>query len=200
MTAASGRPKADERPILGTGRGRIIALAVAVGAALPVAAIHRWGDDPASRWAALQRTSDGARFWEWAAVAGSPGFWLAAAVVGFGVAAGMNWGNTARWTGVLLLGIVLAALANIAVIGEARGAATCGAVACVLTLSQPRGWPFWAAAGGVLATARLIATGAPASEILVSALLGTLGVLVVEYGWHTVAPDAPPRRGADPRS
>lgn len=200
MNADARRPAADDRPILGVGRGRMVALAVAVGSILPVAVIHRWGDGPIANWAAVQRTSEGARFWEWAALAGGPAFWLTAAVVGFGVAAGLNWSNTARWTGVLALGIVLAALANIAVLGEARGAATAGTVACVLALWQPRAWPAWAAAAGLLAVARLIATGAPASGIVVSALVGTLGVLLVEFAWHTVAPDAPPRRGADPRS
>lgn len=199
MSSAEGAQAAG-RPVLGAGRGRIIAFAIAAGAVLPVAILRRHADAPVARWADLQRSAEGARFWEWAGVIGAPAFWLSASVIGFGVAAGLNWNNTARWMGVLALGVLWAGLANIAVAGEARGTATTGVVACMLVLWQPRGWPIWSGLAAILAIARMIATGAPASATIVSVLLGVLGVLVVEFAWYTVAPDAPPRRGADPRS
>jgi hypothetical protein len=31
-------------------------------------------------------------------------------------------------------------------------------------------------------------------------LLGALGPVVIEFGWHAAVPDAPPLRGADLRS
>ena len=191
----SDRP-ARGRPILGVGRGRIIALAVTLGAVFPIALIHRHGDAAVARWSAAQRAAEGSVFWHWAAVLGSPLTWLAMAVVGFGVAAGMNWSNTARWMGVLAFGVVIAGLGDIAVAGETLGSATVGAVACTLTLWQSRGWPIWAGLGIVAAIGRMIASGASASSALTGVLLGVLGVLVVEFCWHAVAPQAPPRRGA----
>ena len=184
------------KPILGSGRGRIVALATVVGSVFPIAIIHRHGDAVVARWATVERTAEANWFWPWAAFLASPLLWMVAAVVGFGIAAGMNWANTARWMGMLALGVMFAGLADIAVGGEARGCATVGAAACVLTLWQSRGWPLWAGLGTIAAIGRMIASGATASHALTGVVLGILGVLVVEFCWYAVAPATPPRRGA----
>ena len=133
------------RPILGVGRGRMIVIACALGIVFPVAIMRSHGDALVERWSAAQRAVDGNTFWAWAAFFGSPFFWFTASVVSFGVAAAFNWSNTARWTGMLALGVMWSGLADIAVAGEALGTATVGAAACVMTLWQPRLWPFCAA-------------------------------------------------------
>ena len=72
------RPK----PILGTGRGRIIAFATVVGAVFPITLIRRHANEPVVRWAAAQRVGEGNWFWPWASFLGSPLPWLAASVIG----------------------------------------------------------------------------------------------------------------------
>ena len=200
MTAAPAPRTARERPILGTGRGRVVAVGIAVGSVLPIAAMHRYGDPSVARWAAAHRAADQEAFWPWAAFLGGPLFWTAASVVGFGIAAAFNWSNTARWMGMLALAVMWAGIADSAVAGEALGTATVGAVACVLTLWQSRGWPLWAGLGLIAATGRMIASGGSASASIVGLLLGILGALVVEFCWHAAAPATPPRRGAELQS
>jgi hypothetical protein len=189
-----------DRPILGVGRGRIVVLAVAVGAVLPVAVLRARGDALVEAWCAAQRTPTELAAWRWASFAGSPVLWLVTSVVGFGIAGGMNWTNTARWMGMLAFGVLWAALADIAVGGEIRGAATLGAVACTLGMWSPRSWPIWAAAALLAAMGRLVTKDLEASSALVGALLGALGPVVIEFGWHAAAPESPPLRGADLRS
>ena len=200
MSAATATRTARERPILGTGRGRVVAIGIAAGSVLPVAAMHRYGDPEVARWAAAHRAADPDAFWPWAAFVGGPLFWSAVSVVGFGIAAAFNWSNTARWMGMLALAVMWSGIADIAVAGEALGTATVGAVACVLTLWQSRGWPLSAGLGLIAATGRMIASGGSASASIVGLLLGILGALVVEYCWHAAAPATPPRRGAELQS
>ncbi len=188
------------RAILGTGRGRIIALAVVVGSVLPVAVLRLRGDALVARWTATQHDADSALIWRWASFLGSPGFWFFGAVLGFGVAAAFNWGNTARWMGMLALAVMWAGLADIAIAGNTAGTATVGAVACVLMLWQPRAWPIWAGLALVMAVGRMVTNGPTTSRTAIGVLLGTFGVLLIEYGWHHASPDAPPKRGASPRS
>lgn len=189
-----------DRPILGVGRGRIVVIAVAVGAIFPVALLRTHGDALVAQWGAAQRSPTELTAWRWMSFAGSPVLWLVTAVVGFGIAGGMNWVNTARWMGMLAFGVLWAALADIAVAGEIRGAATIGAVACTLGLWSPRSWPIWAAVALLAATGRLIVRDLDASSVLVGVLLGALGPVVIEFGWHAAVPDSPPLRGADLRS
>lgn len=188
------------RPILGVGRGRTIVIACALGSVFPIALMRSHGDALVARWSAAQRAIDDNTFWAWAAFFGSPFFWFTASVIGFGVAAAFNWSNTARWTGMLVLGVMWSGLADIAVAGEALGTATVGAAACVLTLWQPRLWPFCAALALVTATGRMIASGSSVSSAVVGLLLGVGGVLIIEYGWYAALPRTPPIRGANPQS
>lgn len=189
-----------DRPILGVGRGRIVVIAVAVGAIFPVALLRSHGDALIAGWCSAQRSPAELAAWRWSSFAGSPVLWLVTSVIGFGIAGGMNWSNTARWMGMLAFGVLWAALADIAVAGEIRGAATVGAVACTFGLWSPRGWPIWAAVALLAATGRLIVRDLDASSVLVGTLLGALGPVVIEFGWHAAAPDSPPLRGADLRS
>jgi len=188
------------RPILGVGRGRMIVIACALGAVFPIAIMRSHGDALVERWSTAQRAVDGNTFWAWAAFFGSPFFWFTASVIGFGTAAAFNWSNTARWTGMLALGVMWSGLADIAVAGEALGTATVGAAACVVTLWQPRLWPFCAALAIVTATGRMIASGSSASAAGIGLLLGVAGVLIIEFGWYAAAPQTPPIRGANPQS
>jgi hypothetical protein len=189
-----------DRPILGVGRGRVVVLAVAVGSVLPIALLRARGDALVEAWCAAQRSPAELAAWRWASFAGSPVLWLVTSVVGFGIASGMNWINASRWMGMLAFGVLWAALADIAVGGEIRGAATLGAVACTLGLWSPRTWPIWAAVALLSATGRLVTKDLEASAALVGMLLGALGPVVIEFGWHAAVPDAPPLRGADLRS
>lgn len=186
----------QDRPILGAGRGRIVVFAVAAGAVLPVLALRRFGDAAAAEWVARHGGS-ALEAWRWAALAGRPLLWVIAAVVGFGVASGMNWPNTARWTGMVLLAVLWAGLANIAVSGEASGAATIGATACALALWAPRAWPIWGALALLAAGGQVLTAGARPSTTLLGALLGALGPVLLEFCWHAAVPDAYPVRGAD---
>jgi hypothetical protein len=188
------------RPILGVGRGRMIVIACALGIVFPVAIMRSHGDALVERWSATQRAVDGNTFWAWAAFFGSPFFWFTASVIAFGVAAAFNWSNTARWTGMMALGVMWSGLADIAVAGEALGTATVGAAACVVTLWQPRLWPFCAALALVTATGRMIASGSSVSAAVVGLFLGVMGVLIIEFGWYSAAPRTPPIRGANPQS
>ena len=189
-----------DRPILGVGRGRIVVLAVAAGAVFPIALLRTHGDRLIEAWCATHRAPTELPAWRWASSLGSPILWLVTAVVGFGIASGMNWVNTSRWMGMLAFGVLWAALADIAVGGEVRGAATLGAVACTLGLWSSRGWPIWAAVALLSATGRLVTRDIDASSTLVGMLLGALGPVVIEFGWHAAAPDSPPLRGSDLRS
>lgn len=189
-----------DRPILGVGRGRIVVIAVAVGAIFPVALLRSHGDALVGQWCAAQRSPAELAAWRWTSFAGSPLLWLVTSVVGFGIASGMNWVNTSRWMGMLAFAVLWAALADIAVAGEIRGAATIGAVACTLGLWSPRSWPIWAAVALLAATGRLVVRDLDASSVLVGMLLGALGPVVIEFGWHAAVPDAPPLRGAELRS
>ncbi|MFO0962931.1 MAG: hypothetical protein U0625_08500 [Phycisphaerales bacterium] len=188
------------RAILGTGRGRVIALAVVLGAAIPIGILRWRGDALVARWTQAQAGDEGAFLWRWASFLGSPLFWFFTAVLGFGLAAAFNWPNTARWMGMLALAVMWAGLADIAVGGNTAGAATVGAIACVLTLWQPRAWPIWTGLAFVTAVGRMVTTGVSTSHVAASVLLGTAGVLLIEYGWHHCTPEAPPKRGAAPRS
>lgn len=189
-----------DRPVLGVGRGRIIVLAVAVGSALPIALLRSRGDAMIEAWCATQRSPSDLGAWWWASFLGSPVLWLPASVVGFGIASGMNWINTSRWMGMLAFGVLWAALADIAVGGQIRGAATLGAVACTLVLWSPRSWPIVAGFLGLSTVGRLVVRDLDASSALVGILLGALGPVVIEFGWHAAVPDAPPLRGTDLRS
>jgi hypothetical protein len=189
----------QDRPILGAGRGRIAVLAVAVGAVLPIALLHRFADSAVADW--TRRHPDAPlQAWHWAAFAGRPLAWFAAAVVGFGVASGMNWPNTARWMGMLALSVLWAGLADIAVTGEAAGAATAGAACCTLGLWGARTAPIWGALAALACVGQVLTQGAAPSATLAGALLGALGPVLLEYCWHAAAPDAVPVRGADWRS
>lgn len=188
------------RPILGMGRGRVAVLAVAVGAIIPVTVLATLGNPVVERWAATHRGSPDRSLWWWAAFLGGPLAWIVTAIVGYGIASGMNWPNTARWTGMLALAVLWAGLADIAVGGEAVGTATVGAVGCTLCLWQPRAWPIWAALGLLAAAGRMIDSGASASSAVVGLLLGALGGVVIEYAWHAASGGYAPVRGADLRS
>ena len=193
-------PSSDDRAILASGRGRVVALAIAVGAVLPVAILRHRGDALLAGWAASQRAGDAQGFWRWIGIAGSPGAWLVAAVVGFGTAAAFNWPNTARWMGLLALAVLWAGLADIAVAGQSSGMATIGAATCTLILWQGRAWPLWLGLGMLIAIGRIVADGGTGSGLLLGSVLGTLGVLAIEYAWHHASPDAPPLRGASAAS
>jgi hypothetical protein len=188
-----------ERAILEAGIGRVAVLGVAAGAVLPYAILVRFGDQRVAGWADAHRVA-GDRTWEWLAFLGSPVAWSIACILGFGVAAGLVWQNTARWIGLMAICVVWAGLVNIAVGGAAAGAATAGAMACAIGLWQPRAWPFAAALAVLVATGRMVTLGLPASHMLATGVLGALGPLVVEFAWHTVDPAGPPRRGAPMRS
>lgn len=187
------------RAILADGTGRAAVAGVAVGSALPLAILVRFGDAPIAAWAAAHRDGQDAT-WRWLAMLGSPLTWTVLCVLGFGLAAGMVWPNTARWLVLMALCVVWAGLVNIAVGGAAAGAATAGAMAAAIGLWQPRAWPFAMAAAVLAAAGRTVVLGLPASTMLLTGLLGALGALVFEYGWHVVSPEAPPRRGAPLRS
>ena len=189
-------PWADGRAILAAGRGRVIAFAIVLGCILPIAILRHRGDAVLASWADAQRAGGGVQLWQWLALLATPGTWMVAAIVGFGIAAAFNWPNTARWMGMLLLAVLWAGLADIAVGGQTSGMATVGAVACLLTLWQPRGWPLWTGLGTAVAIARIVTGGGTGSGLLLGSVLGMLGVLVIEYGWHHATPDAPPARGA----
>lgn len=184
-----------DRPVLGSGRGRMVVLAVSIGAVFPVLLLRHRGDMLVTRWLESGGGAGGA--WHAAASLGSPLVWLVASVVGFGIAGGMDWPNTARWMGMLALGVLWAGLADIAVEGATAGSATAGMVAATLSLWGPRAAPIWCtAATGVLA-AQVLSGAATASAAIVGALLGALGPLAVEYCWHTVSPGSAPVRGSD---
>jgi hypothetical protein len=184
------------RPILGMGGGRAAVFAGAVGALLPFAILATLGDPLVERWVAAHRASADGTLWGWIAMLGAPLTWLLAAIVGYGVASGMNWPNTARWSGMLAFAVLWAGLANIAIRGEAAGTATVGAVACTLCLWQPRAWPLWAALGFLAATGRMVTVGVPASLALLGLLFGAFGGVVIEYAWHAASGSSVPRRGA----
>ena len=189
-----------DRPILGTGRGRMVVLAVAMGSLLPVLLLRHRGDPLVGAHVRAGLAAGETVPWQALAWCGSPLAWLAASVVGFGAASGMNWPNTARWMGMLALGVLWAGLADIAAAGTAAGSATAGMAATTLSLWASRAWPLWAG-GAILVLAAQVATGASAaSAALVGAVLGALGPLVIEYCWHTVSPGSVPVRGADWRS
>jgi hypothetical protein len=63
MNAAAAPRAARERPILGTGRGRVVALGIAVGSVLPIAAMHRYGDSSVARWSAAHASRRRRRAW-----------------------------------------------------------------------------------------------------------------------------------------
>ena len=185
-----------DRPILGSGRGRIVVLAVAVGALVPVLVLRHHGDAlVAARVAGMA----GHRSEAWDALArlSSPAFWLIGAIVGFGVASGLNLPNFARWMGMLALGVLWAALADIAVAGEAARSATVGMAAVTISMWLSRAWPICAGAAASVLLARVLTGSSAPSNALVGTVLGGLGPLVLEYFWHTVRPDAAPERGAD---
>ena len=198
MNAAEG--DRARRPILGMGGGRAAVLAVAVGSLIPVGVLASRGDPLVARWAEVHRASADASLWRALSVIGGPLAWLLVAIVGYGTASGMNWPNTARWSGMLAFAVLWAGLADIAVGGEAAGTATIGAVTCTLCLWQPRGWPLWAALGLATAAGRTITTGVPASQAAIGILLGGAGGVVIEYAWHAASGGSAPLRGADLRS
>ena len=188
-------PRGD-RPMLGSGRGRMAVFAVAVGAILPIAIMADVADAPLAAWAAERRASS-ADAWRWAASLGSPVAWASLAVLGFGIAAAANWPNTARWMGAVGLAVLWSGLVNLGFGGSSTGASTAGAVAATLLLWQPRLWPLWAAMAMLAATGRLVTAGAAGSNLAVGLLAGAAGALLAEYGWFTVAPESPLRREAD---
>jgi hypothetical protein len=189
----------QDRPILGSGRGRIVVLAVAVGAVLPIALLNRFADVATAHW--LDRHPGTVLdAWRWAAFAGRPLAWFAAAIIGFGIASGMNWPNAARWMGMLVLAVLWAGLADIAVTGEATGAATVGAACCTLGLWSSRSSPIWAGLALLACVGQVLAEGAKPSAALAGALLGALGPVVLEFCWHAAVPDAVPLRGVDWRT
>lgn len=189
-----------ERPILGMGAGRMVAFATAIASIMPLVVLHRYADARIARWAAVTPGSAEHGFWTSVALAGQPLTWFVVAIVGFGAAAAFNWANTARWMGMLALAVMWAGLANIAVVGHAKGAATAAAVATVLSLWAPRAWPAWVGLAFLVAVAQMIVRGTSGTSTAMAGMLGALGVLLVEYGWHHVAPEAPPRRNARFRS
>lgn len=197
-TAASSKP--DERPILGMGVGRMAALATVAASVLPLVVLHRFADARIAAWAASQAGPAEMGVWRVIARGGQPLTWFIAATVGFGIAAAFNWANTARWMGMLAFSVLWAGLADIAVMGSPRGAATAGAVATVLSLWAPRWCPAWVGCAALLSVAQLVVRGTSATQIALGAILGALGVLLVEYAWHHAAPEYPPRRGAKLRS
>lgn len=190
----------QDRPILGTGRGRIVVLAVAVGAVMPVVILHRFADGATERWVAAHGPGHSLDAWRWAALAGRPLAWLAAAVVGFGIASGMNWPIAARWMGMLALSVLWAGLADIAVTGEAAGAATAGAACCTMGLWSSRSSPLWGALAVLACVGQVLTDGTAPSAALAGALLGALGPVLLEYCWHAAVPDGAPVRGADWKS
>ena len=189
----------QDRPILGTGRGRIVVFAVAVGAVLPTLLLHRFADAAVADWVSRHAgtTLDA---WRWAAIAGRPLAWFTAAVVGFGFASGMNLPNMARWMGMLALAVLWAGLADIAVTGEAAGAATAGAACCTMGLWSTRTSPIWGAVALLACIGQVLTEGASPSGAFAGALLGALGPVLLEFCWHAAVPDAVPVRGADWRS
>ena len=182
--------------MLGTGRGRMAVLAVAVGAVLPVSIMADVADAPLAAWAVAARAS-APDAWKWAASLGSPVAWASLAVLGFGIAAAANWPNTARWMGAVGLAVLWSGLVDLAFGSSSTGASTVGAVAATFLLWQPRLWPLWAAMAAIAATGRLVTAGAEASDLAVGLLAGALGAPLAEYGWFTVAPDSPLRRESD---
>lgn len=188
-----------DRPMLGTGRGRMTVFAVAVGAILPIAIMADVADRPLAAWAVGARTAS-ADAWRWAASLGSPVAWASLAIFGFGIAAAANWPNTARWMGAIGLAVLWSGLVDLAFGGSSAGASTAGAVACTFLLWQPRLWPAWAAMAAVAVAGRLVVAGAAGSDLAIGLLAGALGAPLAEYGWFTVAPDSPLRREADLRS
>ena len=188
-----------DRPMLGTGRGRMAVFAVAVGAILPIAIMADVADRPLAAWAVGARTAS-ADAWRWAASLGSPVAWASLAIFGFGIAAAANWPNTARWMGAIGLAVLWSGLVDLSFGGSSAGASTAGAVACTFLLWQPRLWPAWAAMAAVAVAGRLVVAGAAGSDLAIGLLAGALGAPLAEYGWFTVAPDSPLRREADLRS
>jgi len=188
-----------DRPMLGTGRGRMAVFAVAVGATLPIAIMADVADRPLAAWAVVARAAS-ADAWRWAASLGSPVAWASLAIFGFGIAAAANWPNTARWMGAIGLAVLWSGLVDLAFGGSSAGASTAGAVACTFLLWQPRLWPAWAAMAAVAVVGRLVVAGAAGSDLAIGLLAGALGAPLAEYGWFTVAPDSPLRREADLRS
>lgn len=185
--------------MLGTGRGRMAAFAVAIGAILPIAIMADVGDAPLAGWAAATRASS-PDSWRWAASLGSPVAWASLAIFGFGITAAANWPNTARWMGAIGLAVLWSGLVDLAFGGSTAGASTAGAVAATLILWQPRLWPAWAALAVAASVGRLVAAGTAGSDMAIGLLVGALGAPVAEYGWFTVAPESPLRREADVRS
>jgi hypothetical protein len=177
------------------GLGRTVALAIGLGAILPIVVLHRYADVRIARWAMVAPGSGDHAFWRTLAPLGQPLTWFVAAVVGFGVAAAFNWSNTARWTGMLALAVLWAGLANVAVGGQPTGAATAGAVAATLGLWAPRGWLAWLALAVLVVVAQIVTRGLSGTQGAVGLLLGALGVLLIEYAWHHAAPETPPLRG-----
>jgi hypothetical protein len=176
----------------------MVVLAVAVGALFPVLLLRHRADPLVAEWARTGGWSQGPL----GAVAhlGSPLVWLGAAVLGYGAASGMNWPNTARWTGVLALGVLWAGLADIAVEGATAGSATAGVAAVTLSLWGPRAAPIWAGAAVLVVAGQVLSGTTNASAALVAALLGALGPLAIEYCWHVVGPGTAPVRGSDWKS
>jgi hypothetical protein len=176
----------------------MVVLAVFVGALFPVLLLRHRGDAMVTRW--LQAGGGAEGPWDSFAFLGSPLVWLAASVVGFGVAGGMDWPNTARWMGMLAFGVLWAGLADIAVEGATAGSATAGMVAATLSLWGPRAAPIWGAVATGVLLAQVLSGHALASAAIVEALLGALGPLAIEFCWHTVSPGSAPVRGSDWRS
>ncbi|MBL9141076.1 MAG: hypothetical protein JNK53_04355 [Phycisphaerae bacterium] len=197
---ASSTPEPFERPILGMGMGRTVVFATLLASILPLVVMHRYADARIATWGLIVPGSAEHTFWKALSVLGQSLTWFACAVVGFGVAAAFNWANSARWMGMLGLAVMWAGLADVAVIGNPAGAATAGAVAPVLSLWAPRWWPAWVGLAFLVAVAELIVHRTSGTGAAMGALLGAVGVLLIEYAWHHVAPDAPPRRGAAIRS
>lgn len=184
----------EQRPMLAIGRGRVIALAIAVGSIFPILLMSQLGNVVVARWAAQHRAADGSNLWTWAAFAGSPILWITLAALGFGLAATWNWSNTSRWMGMIAIGVMWAGLADIAVAGEAKGTATAAAVACILTLWQSKQWPIWGALAMIATMGRVVVSGCSASSAILGVMLGVLGVLIAEYAWFTVSPETQPQR------
>ncbi len=190
----------QQRPILAMGRGRVVIFATLAASILPLTVLHRYGDARLTHWAEVELGTNAAAFWRAVATIGQPLNWFVAAVVGFGVAAAYNWSNAARWTGMLLLAVLWAGLADIAVTGTTSGAATPAAVATVLCLWFVRWWPAWVGLAILACAAKAVAERTTGTQVALGALLGSVGVFLIEYAWHHAAPESPPRRNAPLRS
>jgi hypothetical protein len=177
----------------------MVAVASVLASILPLLLLHRYGDSTLANWADAQLGSEPA-FWRMVAMVGQPLTWFVVAIMGFGAAAAFNWPNTARWMGMLLLAVLWAGLADIAVAGHTSGAATPGAVATVLSLWTVRWWPAWVGLALLACVAEALVQRATGTQVVMGVMLGSLGVLLVEYAWHHAAPDSPPRRNSALRS